>query len=422
MWGVRMYYLAGVPDIGDPFDVEAFIAAVDIEIPDSENAFVEYREAARRFIPVYNYLDYSRHQLFEDRLYGCEPIERAEVPQGYKKWLARHEQQLQIWRRGTAKPDAREIRLTEQDSTSRYIRGDLLGFGTLAIVNGLRLESEGEPQEAREWYYAAYRCSRHLGGWQGQELYARATSALIRWAQNPTVSGSMLRSCLRGIQREYTVTLPPSHAWKVHYIVMQNTIRRDPDEFFNYRLQNRHKLALFLRGEPRLRERLHRLETANILAHVDKPRRNSPKGVPSTRLYADTDAEFSPTKLGELLSDPAYGGGAYSGDEPMGAGSSRWFEQAKQAALEIALAVQLRYRETNSCPESPQDIIGDALCDWPNDPFALELAPMKYQLHAKEVMIWSVGANGKDDGGISGERNGMKDLVWTISLDQEDPP
>ena len=45
----RSHQLSGLPDPGDPFDVEAFGT---VEISDDENAYVEYRAAAALIVPL----------------------------------------------------------------------------------------------------------------------------------------------------------------------------------------------------------------------------------------------------------------------------------------------------------------------------------------------------------------------------------
>lgn len=95
-FAVRACFLANVPDLGEPFDVAAFVGDA---IPPEENAFTEYRAAAT-----------MRLQLIEGlRLKGVtESANHDEVyKQGWeaadaamRAWVDEHRPALALWRRG----------------------------------------------------------------------------------------------------------------------------------------------------------------------------------------------------------------------------------------------------------------------------------------------------------------------------------
>ena len=73
----RSYQLVGLPDIGDPFDVQAFGT---VEIEDADNACIEYREAADVFSP----LPYASFKSLEKALESGWPSADAQI----RQWLA----------------------------------------------------------------------------------------------------------------------------------------------------------------------------------------------------------------------------------------------------------------------------------------------------------------------------------------------
>ena len=60
----RGYQVAGLPDIGAPFDVETFGT---VEIDDENNAYVEYKAAATALVPLSSTVkDEARHKAEEE--------------------------------------------------------------------------------------------------------------------------------------------------------------------------------------------------------------------------------------------------------------------------------------------------------------------------------------------------------------------
>ena len=92
--------LTGLPDIGDPFDVEAFRTQA---IPDDRNAFVLYRQAAAQYRPL-KWSDTS----------GSLPVDlhtrwSAAVPE-VRRWAELNHEASALFRRGADRPDGRSTR------------------------------------------------------------------------------------------------------------------------------------------------------------------------------------------------------------------------------------------------------------------------------------------------------------------------
>ena len=83
----NMTSLRGLPDIGDPFDVAAFVS---VRVPDEDNAFVFYRRA---------------DVLYHD-WNGMQASSWGSASTDERKWLEDNREALALWKQGTEKPCA----------------------------------------------------------------------------------------------------------------------------------------------------------------------------------------------------------------------------------------------------------------------------------------------------------------------------
>jgi hypothetical protein len=125
----RAMRLAGLPDCGPPFDVEAFGTQ---DVPDAENAFVEYRAAEKLYqrMPSSKADDESFDKAMEEGW--------SEANANIRKWVADNRASMEIRRRGTEKPDA--IYLQPKDGTYETLLPVVQaarGFGRLAHLEAL---------------------------------------------------------------------------------------------------------------------------------------------------------------------------------------------------------------------------------------------------------------------------------------------
>ena len=89
--------LLGLPDIGDPFDVQAFRA---FTIPDDRNAYVLYHQAATLLKPW----DPYRQDRGQPRSNMLAPWSKA-IPE-LRRWAEENREALAVYRQGTERPDA----------------------------------------------------------------------------------------------------------------------------------------------------------------------------------------------------------------------------------------------------------------------------------------------------------------------------
>ena len=140
----RTYQINKLPDIGDPFDVKAFGT---VEIPDEENAFVEYRAASKLLVEL------KRTSTSYDELNKALDEGWSTASEDIRKWVEDNRPAMELWRRRTEKPDALYHQPKDTDClTSLPPVQTLRQFGRLAKIEGSRLELSEKPGEAWGWY------------------------------------------------------------------------------------------------------------------------------------------------------------------------------------------------------------------------------------------------------------------------------
>ena len=282
---IKATSLNGLPDIGDPFDIEEFARP----IPDETNAFVLYKRAF-------------------DKL-GKGPINPSGVwtadwgssSDQQRRWLEESREALELWKQGTSRPDALYIPpKTLKITTLLPVIQGMRSFGRLAILEGGRLEAEGDLNGALDWYLAVLRSSRHCGRrgvaierLVGIAIGAMVSSRLSTWAVDPRVDAAMLRKALDAVGEADTMTPPASDAIKCEYISFVNTIADpvylDPAKLigvsggkatWNWSSsgpgQAFSRAELSFKREPERSRRVYRLIIANWLAYCDRPKSTRP--------------------------------------------------------------------------------------------------------------------------------------------------
>ena len=381
--------LSGLPDVGDPFDIQTFSQP----IPDETNAFVFYKKAAE-ILPQ------------EPDINANYDWKTAVLEQ--RNWIEKSREALAIWRKGTERPDAANIDpSTFSFETSFKVNQRLRSFGRMALVEGSRLEDEGDLGGALDLYLALLRSSRHCGQRGvfierliGMAMHRWVSTRLIRWSADPRVDAKMLRRALDAAIAAGSATPPPSHALKMEYLglihSMENpelmvrwldlasgtpvggkssgiTLANDGLRTSLIRVQRR---AL---SEPERSRRVLRLIFANWLAYADLPlSQQPPKVVPTPgqplsgpvsailgELYvARDDAPASartlpPEKLAEWFAStldariclPAF----------IAFEKAIVRERAAQDTMVFNLAKELYKREHGDYPEHNEDLVGPYL-------------------------------------------------------------
>ena len=220
LWIWRIRDVSDVPDVGDPFDVAE--AQQPLIVAEADNAFVLYEAAEAK-------LGKPPEQLGE-----LNAVVWKRMGPEVRSYLEQNRQALELWRSGTNRPDALYCQPgTAEFNTSRRPVYDLWTLCQLALLEGDRLETTGNPSEAWPWYLGVLRCSRHIGqhGWimeraLGADLHEEVSHRIVRWAADSRVDAPLLCQALVQTQAADALTEPLSEMLKYGYLLY----RRDLEE------------------------------------------------------------------------------------------------------------------------------------------------------------------------------------------------
>ena len=164
----RVSSLSGLPDVGDPFDVEAFRRN---DFPESEDAFRLYDQALSRFQPAHIAGVGANDRVNDWRSAGPE----------VRAWAEANREAMAVWRRATDRPRMPYSRPDGPQAMHyrRFLVDNLGLMVQLASLEGSRLEERGDLAEAWGWYRASLRCIHHFdqrGDFLGPVSRARSAS------------------------------------------------------------------------------------------------------------------------------------------------------------------------------------------------------------------------------------------------------
>lgn len=420
----RSTRFTGIPPIGE----EVSKSDQPPELESEENAFTFYQAAWDRMPQdLYDrHIDEAADAVLVDGAAG--------VPDTVAGLLETHREMLNEWKRGTelnSGVDPEPARaFWFSDSHARNSRP----ITWLAAIRAAKSLEEGKAGEAWSWLRALLRYSRHIG--QHATLYERqvgiwfhaiACDQVAAWATHTNVDERLLRQALKELRELDQLTPSNSSVYRSEYRSTMKLLSSQAEllEFCNVRLLQRpildgvpvplQRSYLFVHGEPELTQLLLRHVFANVLTQVDRPRWErtlagtrvdlfTPTGKekPSLMNPADLDQAVRRSKLARRLAPSLYSLTAM--DQ----------ERATQSILETCMAVELFRRRHDEYPQSLANLIPEFVSEIPRDPFGSTSSDRLLMLHREAgedvsldekslrpgVIIYSVGENGIDDGGL----------------------
>jgi hypothetical protein len=385
-WSVQ---LLGLPDVGDPFDVQAFRS---FTIPDDRNAVVLYLRAADRLKPLNTS---SRKQ--GEKIDPHVPWSQAHPE--VRRWVEESREAMALYRQGTERPDA--FNPADPSDAGFYKLGQVLySFKTLALLEGSRLEQQGDMAGAWGWYRAALRSIYHLGlrgtivcRIMGNHLHAELHERSGHWAADPRTTPDLIRRALDDVVACGAFTPSESYMLKAEYLGVDRILneRNNPGrELIVARLMARLNSGSFQmdpdqlraiadawrvwRREPERSRRVLRLVIAQWLAYDDLPPLRRP--APDMNVSGPHDfyafgpeapaqaRALSPAALDRWLNSTA------DAQELINRWDLRAFrvrERARHRALVILLASELYRRDHGKDPPSDEALVGSYLQDLPDD-------------------------------------------------------
>jgi hypothetical protein len=336
-WGMSLRRL---PDIGPPFDLNADSAR---SIPETENAFIDYRAAASMLVG---------EQLADrfGRFPGWPQLTQLE-----RDWFFANAPAIERWLEGTAKDRSINNQAgLPRDETPVDVDKGLRILNLLARIAGSRMESEGEPDEAWYWYRSGLRASRHSGmrgsfaeRLEGIALYTDLAESIRVWSDHPGLSRTAIRQALDDLIAINAMTPSLSENLRSEYLATKSLLD-DPERSgsteagrTNPKASWKERFARFLKREPERSRRLMNLIFANWLSVDGSPGKPAPeeldRWLPSTLYLKHLLPPFNAFEKAERR------------------------EAALRAALVIDLAERLYARDHGKRPESPEELVGPYL-------------------------------------------------------------
>ncbi|MFN0050758.1 MAG: hypothetical protein ACKV0T_01115 [Planctomycetales bacterium] len=403
--GIRTARLAGVPDIPHPFDVAAFGS---VQIAPEENAFTLYSQLRGALSPMPRAAGDQYEATIAEGWGAAGPELRA--------WVEQNRGLLEMFRVACERPDAMYLQPSNQTLNTIFeeVHG-LRELSRLAILEGARLEHEGDDQGAWDCYRMVLQCSRHVGRHGGRverqvgaALHRLATDATLRWCQSAALDPQALRTALQEVRAIYLTSIPDSETLKTEYLVCLQALG-DPELFqgpggtATQQLMSRNPLTYIL-GEPELSLRVVKLYWTNIMSGCDLPRNLRPTAIDTYGLRDCTIAlpdgqTASPQEIAAWLRRTTTAAMLFPNCREAVNTTDR--EVARQMLLKLALSIQRYQREQGTLPRSLSDLNADFSGSLPTDLFGSG-EPLRFRVEehpAEGITLWSLGADEVDDEG-----------------------
>lgn len=407
----RGYKLSQVPDPGEPFDIEAFIKASDVD--DADNALSDFKLAKSLLSSSIPPAEYHR---FNDEIFTGRKL--SVEAENFVKYLNRNDPALQAWKKGTEKPDFCEFPVdTVSYATLLSTAQDARDFVRLLNARAILEFRKGNYEDAANWYLTSFRTARLIqqnGGTihhlVSYAIYNMAATNLIRQIQDQKIPEKVLKKLLQELTDLHNGFDPVSDAIKVEHLMFLDFTKSDYSGMVPGVGKGLPEFApsslFYIMGEPELAIKMSRQWLGNILPEVDRPRyQRSPftsgSGVfqlynPSSKLPVNR-RQFSPAEFDEVWKQSRLfmfvspSRGILDVEDKF---------QTRQRLLVAVLQLEIYRRQHGSYPLKLKDAFPDVKIQ--TDIFDPAGAPLRYARDADHVYrIWSVGPNEVDDAGTN---------------------
>jgi hypothetical protein len=411
----REQRLAAIPDIPEPFDVEAFVAG---GVPEAQNAFTDYREALR---VVREFSGSIEEQL--DFLDGRPTA----VPASIEAWLKANQTTLEWLRKGTSKQGAAARNLNDirqqdfLDESPRLLR--LRELSRLMGAQARALLIAGDLSGSLEWRLAQLRFGQHLthrpsfNDWTiAYAFRAQAFQDLVQWAEHPQVTLHDVEALFPIIDGSRAACAPYSESLRSEYVLYRDYCQRftlyyDLEEV--YRKANPlppparyprmpQRLEYWALHEPEISARTLKLVVANQLPFIDLPPRDRPAVFPARVCLFDhpLPSGVTPLQIERAARAARWIVGHLSTSELESIDADRLMPTLVRTAVAVC-AWQKVYGEL---PPSLENVVDAGwLAEVPDDPMAATPQSLRYERlvdDPQRALLWSVGSDGIDQGGV----------------------
>jgi hypothetical protein len=399
IWWLRS--LNELPDIGEPFDVEAFRA---FRIPNEENAFTFLRRANEKFVPMPGL-----------RL-GVTPSDStfswSMADPKLREWADANREALELFQQGAEQSDAAH---PAGDPSANVDAGHLI---CVALLEASRRQESGDTAGAWDCYRAVLRMITHIrrrGSLDQRESIKMESGwlqlRLANWAADAKTTIPQLHATLEDVLKNEPKPDWDSFALKFGYLEMMRALERpmphsaqeEMEGDWTFRLGDMALSPTMVRSieaarrfvwrEPERSRRVLRLLCANYLAHVET--RELPPRKPAVWVVFSLLLSTNPVRMGKI-NVPLY---PVSPEAPAGARAlappevASWLVATHDARLRvlwsnrfgwpwppdrlghrrahrdlvIMLATEIYHRERGALPPSEEALVGTYLKALPDD-------------------------------------------------------
>jgi hypothetical protein len=391
--------LNGLPDIGEPFDVEAFRAQ---RVPDQQDAFTFLRRAVKKTVPI---TARSRGATPEDLTFSWSIADPK-----LREWAEANRAALELFQQGAERSDAA---CPDDDSADDLAAGNVIW---VALLEGSRRQESGDTGGSWDCYRAVLRMLAHVWRRGGPHQRYRAKDEsrwlglrLATWASDPKTTIPELRASLDEVLKNEPTPEWDSFAVKSGYLAVVRALERPMPPFTQEEMEGEWTFRFgdmglspnmvrsieaaqcFVLREPERSRRVLRLLCANYLAHAQTRPLRKPAAWASLSVLTSTN----PIRAGKI-SVPIY---HVSPEAPAGARAlapkdiASWLVATHDARLRvllshvsawpwppdllahrrtyrnlvIMLAAEIYRRERGALPTSEDALVGTYLKSLPDD-------------------------------------------------------
>jgi hypothetical protein len=384
--------LNGLPDIGDPFDVDAIHG---FSIPDDENALVFLRRAQEKLILL--------PELPRSVTANASTIAWSQADPRLRAWVEANRPSLELFQQGADRADG----IWHPSGWLYWQNYPMQIYGSvmwIALLEGGKRSESGDMAGAWDCYRAVLRMTTHIRrrgelNWRfdANGVHAALRQRLATWAADPRTTIPQLRRAL-----DESIMSRPKPEWdafslELEYLELNRRLEQNGivdnvpsaelvDRLAGFEVPNNLAECLyagqrFLKREPERSQRALRLVFANWLAHIEipelRPRRPAvratlsfARSASSILLYPVSPVapagarSISPHELASWL--------VSTKDLKRLEGNLVWpyiftQEYTGYRDLVVALAQELYHRERGVLPPSEEALVGTYLEELPDD-------------------------------------------------------
>lgn len=422
----RANRISRVPPAAEPFDTQSVLEFI---VSDEDNAFVEYRAAHVLYVEYAGIPGDPQQSSDEFEKSQSDGWEHATEP--VRKWLDANRPFMELWKKGTAKPDAQYYRASEYGiDTLLGAVDDARQFARLARLESSRLLAERKPDEAWEWLRTGFRMSRHVGRrgclierFVGVAMHSISASGMVEWVKDSSVTANQLRQAMKELREEQKRVGLISDNLKIEYLSMMSSFFADtsPVGIGPIRFPDSPWLDhayLFFNGEPELSQQVAGYVFANWLSQADKPRSQRTKQAQNLGLFEPDPTILAPqprtSELDQYIRESILAKLLLPAGNYLFVAMDR--EAERDRVLLAVFALELFSREHGHYPEKLEELVPDFLPAVPEDTHAPPKTPLRYRRDGDGALIYSVGENGTDDGGVFEK---VEDIGYRIGKPRE---